>query len=516
MTGTKVLQQSWAIALDLDVDDINEDDNFFDIGGDSVQAIRLVEAAREVGRKLDVETVFNHPDFQDMLANSEEVFATSCSSEASSLGSLDTATIQACADSCGIAPELIEDIFPSVDLQNLLMQLHLQSGSYVLQLVFELEGIRDTALVRRAFDTIRAKNQVLRTRLVQMGSDVLQVALKDPIVWHNATDLKTYTAKDSESRMGYGQPLVRYAVVQEPEKTYIVWTAHHSLMDKWTRRLFLDDLESYLVDPVAFTMKPNRPSFRNFVDYRRSLDAEEANAFLERYFAQLPDTMKLYTLPDSYKPSLRRTHSREVPINRPTKSAITVSNIAHVAFALSIGQITGSHEISLRSIRGSRAISMPGVESIMGPMVTSVPLHIRLPPKEPVSTVLRSLQDLSTLMLKYELFSGQYFMRRGLVRDQVLFNWYPRGSDISTRLVRFTTGEDKASLRVVREQYTEVRGLVGCVIHNYDNGDHIKIMVQFDDQLLEESLIEKLLDLFITNLGRLCAGQEMSVESLMV
>lgn len=516
MTGTKVLQQSWAIALDLDVDDINEDDNFFDIGGDSVQAIRLVEAAREFGWKLDVETVFNHPDFQDMLANSKEALATTFSSEASSLGSLDTATIQACADSCGIEPELIEDIFPSVGVQNVMMQRHIQNGSYVLQLIFELEGIQDTALVRRAFDTIRAKNQILRTRLVQMGSDMLQVVLKDPIVWHDATDLKTYTAKDLESRMGYGQPLVRHAVVQEPEKTYIVWTAHHSLMDKWTRRLLLDDLESYLVDPVAFTTKPNRPSFRDFVDFRRSLDAEEANAFLERYFAQLPDTKKLYTLPDSYQPFLRRTQIREVPINRPTKSAITVSNIAHVAFALSLGQITGSHEISLNTVRGSRAISMPGAESIMGPMVSAVPLHIRLPPKEPVSTVLRSLQDLSTQMLKYELLSGKHVVRRGLARDQVFFNWNPRGTDISTRLVRFTAGEDKASLRVVREQLTEARSLAGCTIHNYDEGDQIKVVAWFDDQLLEISLLEKLLDLFVTNLGRLCAGQERSVESLMV
>lgn len=516
MTGTSTLQKSWAIALDLDVDDISEDDNFFDIGGDSVQAIRLVEAAREVGWKLDVETVFNHPDFQDMLANSEEAFATSSSSEASSRGSFDATTIQACADRCGIGPELIEDIFPSVDIQNVFMQRHIQSGSYLLQLVFELEGVRDTALVRRAFDTIRAKNQVLRTRLVHIGSDMFQVVLKDPIVWHDATDLTTYTARDSESRMGYGQRLIRYAVVQEPEKTYIVWTAHHSVMDQWTRRLLLDDLESYLADPVAFATKPNRPSFRKFVDYRRSLDAEEANAFLERHFAQLPNIKKLYTLPDSYTPFLSRTIFREFPINRPTKSAITVSNIAHVAFALSLGQITGSHETTVYSVRGSRAISLPGAESIMGPMLSSVPLHIQLPPKEPVSTVLRNLKDLSTRMLKYELFSGGLVWRRGAGRNHILFNWFPLGSDLSSRVVRFTAGEDKASLRILREQFTDTRGAIGCILRFYDNGDYIKIVARFDDQLLEISLIEKLLVLFTTNLGRLCAGQEMSVESLMV
>ena len=110
------------------------------------------------------------------------------------------------------------------------MKSHYQRGSWLLQLVLELEGVRDTALVRRAFDTIRAKNQVLRTRLVKVGSEVLQVALKEPTFWHDATDLTDYMAKDSELWMGFGQPLVRNAVVQESEKTYIVWTAHHSVM----------------------------------------------------------------------------------------------------------------------------------------------------------------------------------------------------------------------------------------------------------------------------------------------
>ena len=516
MAATNTLQQCWATALDLDVDDINDADNFFEIGGDSVQALRLVEAARELGWKLDVETVFNYPDFQNMLANSGEVVATDPSSEASSLGSLDAATIQACADTCGVGLELIEDILPSVDFQEFFMQSHIQNGSYVLQLVFELEGVRDTALVRRAFDTIRAKNQVLRTRLVQVGGELLQVALEDPIVWHDATDLAEYMAQDSRSPMGYGQPLVRYAVVQEPEKTFVVWTGHHCVMDAWTRRLLLDDLESYLADPVAFAEKPDRPPFKAFVDYRRSLDPKEANAFWERYFGQLPHPNILCTLPDNYRPHLNHSIVREVPVDRPTKSTITVSSMAHVAFALTLGQMTGSHDTTMFGVRGSRLISMPGAGSIMGPMVSVGLLRIQLPPKEPVSTVLRSFQDHSARMLNYELFGRAHIYRRGVPRDQFAFNWYPRGSDLLLRRPSFTIDNDKATLRVVREEWTTIPVSFGCIFNTYDNGDHLKIMVRFDDQVLETSLIEKLLDLFTTKLGRICSGQEMSVESLMV
>ena len=120
----------------------------------------------------------------------------------------------------------------------------------------------------------------MRTRLVQMDSGTLQVALKDPIVWQHATDLNEYLATDAALRMGYGQPLVRQAVIQDSEKTYVVWTCLPCVMDGWTRRLLLEDLESYLANPVAFTAKPYRPQFKDLVNYRRSLDSGKADVML--------------------------------------------------------------------------------------------------------------------------------------------------------------------------------------------------------------------------------------------
>ena len=514
MTDTNILKQCWAIALDLDVDDINNDDNFFDLGGDSVQAIRLAEVAREHGLKLDVETVFNHPDCQDMLANSEKVATTDIPSEAPSQGQLNPAILRACADTCGVEPELIEDIFPTVGVQSSLMQIHIHSGAFLMQLVFELSGTRDTALVRKAFEIIRDKNQALRTRLVQMDSEMLQVALKDPIVWHNAVDLEGYKAKDSTMWMGYGQPLVRHAVVQELEKTYIIWTCHHSLMDGWTRRLLLDDLKSYLVDPVAFTAKPDRPPFKDLLGYQRSYKTE-ADAFFERYYAELPHTKTLYNVPENYTANPNNSTARKVSIDRPTRNAFTVSVMAHAAFALALGQTIGTGEVTLNTIRGSRAISMPGAESIMGPLVSSALLHVQLPPKEPVSTVLRSIQDTTTRMLKYDFFSREHRMRQPGHLNHIAFNWFPIGTDLFSRTMEFTVGDDKALLKVSQELYPNPHYSFGCVINIYDNGDHLRVSSSFDDRLLEASLLERLLDLFAAKLRRICEGQEMSVESLM-
>ena len=512
MTVTDVLQQCWAVALGLDSGDIKDDDNFFDLGGDSVQAIRLAEVARGRQLELDVETVFNHPGFQDMLANSETV-ATKDSPDASSQEQLNPATVRACADTCGVESVLIEDIFPTVGLQDGLMHLHIRSGAYLLQLVFELRGTRDTALVCKAFDTIHAKNQIWRTRLVQVDGEMVQVVLKDPVVWHNASDLEEYKTKDSGVRMGFGQPLTRYAVVKEPDKTYLVWTCHHSLMDAWTRRLLFDDLESYLADPVAFTAKPDRPPFKNLVDYWRSFNTE-ANALLQKYYAELPRTRTLYTVSDGYTALCNERVTRNIVIEKPAKNPITFSTMAHAAFALTLGQITGSHEITLYGVRSSRAISKPGAESIMGPMASTVLQHVSLPPEEPISTVLRRIQNNSTHMLKYEPFHTKHALRQPGRMNHILFDWLLPGSDLSSRVAEYPVGNGKACLRVIDELFPNPLSIT-CVVKIFDNGDHLKVLSNFNDHLLSASRVEEILDLFAAKLRRICQGQGMSVESLM-
>ena len=155
----------WASALGLDVSDINDNDNFFDLGGDSVQAIRLAEVARARHLKLDVETVFNYPDFQDMLTNTETVTITDSPSEARSQGQLDTATVRACADTCGVGLELIEDIFPTTTLQSALLQDHIQ-----------VLGCSSLSSNSEVHETRRWCVKLLTLFMLEIGSDALDLS----------------------------------------------------------------------------------------------------------------------------------------------------------------------------------------------------------------------------------------------------------------------------------------------------------------------------------------------------
>ncbi|KAF1915917.1 hypothetical protein BDU57DRAFT_573349 [Ampelomyces quisqualis] len=62
----KKLLGLWSELLDMVEDTIEKDDSFFNLGGDSIIAMRLVGAAREEGLSMTVADVFKNPKFTDM------------------------------------------------------------------------------------------------------------------------------------------------------------------------------------------------------------------------------------------------------------------------------------------------------------------------------------------------------------------------------------------------------------------------------------------------------------------
>jgi amino acid adenylation domain-containing protein/non-ribosomal peptide synthase protein (TIGR01720 family) len=62
----KKLLGIWSELLDMVEDSIGTDDSFFQLGGDSIIAMRLVGAAREEGLSMTVADVFKNPTFADM------------------------------------------------------------------------------------------------------------------------------------------------------------------------------------------------------------------------------------------------------------------------------------------------------------------------------------------------------------------------------------------------------------------------------------------------------------------
>ncbi|KAL8687513.1 MAG: hypothetical protein Q9218_006339 [Villophora microphyllina] len=515
MAVAAALRSAWSKALDIDEDEIEDDSNFLELGGDSVKAIRLLEIAPSCGINLDAETVFREGSFKGVLSGTtlREDDAAAEGERAPEI-TTDKQLIETCAEACSLRTDMIEDVFTAGFYAGFFFNVHQEHGAWMLQLVFELGEGLDPSLACKAFEAIHDRNQAFRSRFVKVGEEIQNVVTKCPVEWVNSDDLAKYKAEDREVKVMSGRPAVRYALIQEPERTYIIWTALHSAMDAWTRKLLCDDLEAYMNDPEGFLSKPNRALYRKYIDYMRNKDWTPTRGWWNNYTADIGPQKPLVPNTTLHpNPIVNRKIGDSMPIPPIRHALIRLSTMAQAAFALVIASFTNTEDILFMGIRGSRTL-FPGVEAIMGSVFSGVQLRTRVQPTEPLQQFLHRVQDEAVDMMPHEpLGTEAVFGVHGKteVYDHVMLNWNPRGTDPRTRVMRVGKG---GTLKIVDEVYSP--HTVAGTINMWDNGDSLRMSNEYDDGIFSDELMTEFGRRFKSILTRMCESDgTIQVQALL-
>ncbi|KAA8643828.1 hypothetical protein EYZ11_008907 [Aspergillus tanneri] len=388
------LRQAWGQVLKLDPETIRPDDNFFGLGGESLTAMRLVSVCRGQGLELSVINTFSHPTLSTMagvvgLCDSQEQQQLPTFSMISQ--TVETACLEA-SHVCGTEADAIEDIYPCTPTQESLFTFSLKATkAYVAQRQASIPSHITLDAWKKAWEDVVSASPILRTRLAQLQDPGLQqVVLKERIAWRYSTDLKTYLETDRKEKMDLGQSLARYAIVddQSDGKRYMVWTVHHVLYDGWSEPLILKHISNALQEQPTEL----QAQMRGFVKYVRDTDADAMHEFWRReldgavgpQFPRLPSRDFLPT-PDSLV-------EHYIPLEIGTGSPFTMATLIRGAWALVASQYTGSGDVVFGETLTGRDISLPGVDSIIGPLIATVPVRICVHRASTVESYLQTVQ----------------------------------------------------------------------------------------------------------------------------
>lgn len=517
------LRSAWCDVLDLDTSDISNDSNFFTKGGDSVTAMRLVTAVRVRNIALDAQIIFQYPRFMDMAKHCR---LREPDSESGVATRPIRNVVQACAEICGVQPDLIEDVFPATDFQVRIFHQHIASGAMMLQTVFEIVGAFDRDLLRQVWQLLHDKNQILRTRLVEYGDQHLQVVINDTIQWGNDYNLARYKASDMSRRVGSGDPLFRYATVGEGEKRFLVWTCHHGGFDGWTRRLIMDKFQEVLSDLTKLRSEPHGPTFKSFITWAQSQSYKKskAAAFWAQYLDGYMILKGIQPSSSNYVPLISSQLCKTLEVKRivgPT-STVTLSTFGHAAWAVAIGSLLNVEDVLFGTVKMGRQMArdspLPKVESIMGPMMTVNPVRAGLRKDTTVGEFLQQMQHhlIAATLFEHEGFLA--FMQqlgRGVVLPGML-DWHPLGSDIFSRTLQHKAPNGEASYLKPRRDLS-----VNFTIHSsmlvdiYEHQKYLDVRVSYDANIWEEKLVGKLLDSFADILTKMLLSRECKVGELL-
>ncbi|KFZ11796.1 hypothetical protein V501_04577 [Pseudogymnoascus sp. VKM F-4519 (FW-2642)] len=396
MTETeKRLRHFWSEILKLDEEPIGLSDNFFALGGDSLTAMRLVSVCRAQDFDLTVANIFGHPTLSAMagviLVSNVQALA-----ESSPFSMISTPAESACLEAsqaCGSTQEAVEDIYPCTPTQESLFTFSLKSTkAYVAQRVACIPPHIDLDAWRKAWEEVIAASPILRTRVAQLQEPGLQqVILNERIFWKHSTNLEQYLEDDKAEKMNLGESLARYAIISssDDDKRYMVWTVHHVLYDGWSEPLILEKISSALKDQHTKT----KTQMRDFVKFVRDTDETAMQEFWRQelkgavgpQFPRLPSRDYLPT-PDAMIEHL-------IPLEKLSGSPFTLATLIRGAWALIASQYTGSDDVVFGETLMGRDIPLQEVESIIGPLIATVPVRIQFDRKSSVETYLNSVQQ---------------------------------------------------------------------------------------------------------------------------
>ncbi|KAK1144634.1 Nonribosomal Peptide Synthase (NRPS) [Aspergillus melleus] len=284
-TEESLLQNAVSFVLQLPLDEIGMDDNFFHLDGDSILAMRLVSLLRESAFTITVGEIFNYPSLVDLALMVHHEASSSLPAPIAPFSLLGSYThmdlIATAARECGVDRDDIEDMYPCTPMQEALMALSIkQQEAYVLKMAFDLPRNIDIGRLKSAWNAVFNANPILRTRIIAFGlgsNDSYQVVIREELQF--SSDLAPLLVTD-------GQPLCKISISHNDNCVQLHLWIHHSLYDGSSLPTLLKQVdEAY----KGAELSP-RP-FNSFAEYVRSTDAVSSKLFWADEFQDLSATM---------------------------------------------------------------------------------------------------------------------------------------------------------------------------------------------------------------------------------
>ncbi|WP_412080833.1 non-ribosomal peptide synthase/polyketide synthase [Streptomyces sp. SCL15-4] len=329
----------------------------------------------------------------------------------------------------------VEDVYPLTPMQEGMLfhsLLDPAGRTYVNQVQLVLAGVTDPHALATAWQHTADANPVLRTHLVwQETAEPLQVVRHRatvPVTHHDwsarpgedrARELDRLLAEDRERGIDLAAaPLMRLTLIRlSPDRVRLVWTFHHVLLDGWSAAQVFDEVcERYAA--LTSGRRPHTPERRPFADYLRWLSGRDTGR-AERYWRttlagfQAPTELPRDRRPDgahraSSSGSVRMTLGPDVSARlRETaqRAGLTLNTVLQGAWALLLSRYGGGTDVVFGTTVSGRPAELPGVTSMVGLFINTLPTRVRVDGSRPLPEWLREIQTAQSEARRHDFVS---------------------------------------------------------------------------------------------------------------
>ncbi|NYI04382.1 non-ribosomal peptide synthetase [Allostreptomyces psammosilenae] len=365
---------------------------------------------------------------------------------------------------------------------------------YLVQQTVELDGPVDAAALRRAVLDLVERHAPLRTGYRQLpdGRVVQLVAGRVTVPWRQVdldpaggpdrwrAGVESVAAEERADRFDLARPpLLRCALVRAgARRHWLVLTLHHIVADGWSVPIMLRELLALYAPGdgdgtatgaagaagtgsagaagtgsagAAAGEAPRLPAaapYRSYLEWLRGRDREAARAAWRAALAGVTEPTRLVAEPQpggapgveaAFRPEEVRVELPEEVtaglLARARERGLTLGSVVQGAWGLLLGGLTGRTDVVFGTTVSGRGVEVPGVESMVGLFVNTLPVRMRWRPDQPLAEALGRLQEEQSGLLDHQYLGLAELQRLAgageLFDTLVVFENYPTEPGLS-------------------------------------------------------------------------------------
>ncbi|WP_328455805.1 amino acid adenylation domain-containing protein [Streptomyces sp. NBC_00386] len=321
----------------------------------------------------------------------------------------------------------VEDVYGLSPLQFGMLYHSLEDTSdtrpYMVQMTEEVEGPFEEALFGQAWQQLVDRHSILRSAFVWEGvSEPVQVVQRKAPVPFAIRDLRglpdqerrleAFLAEDWERGFDLSRaPLVRVTVLRTAEeRRYIVWSFHHILLDGWSVQILQKELFALyrgLLDGTPAALSTAAP-YRRYIEWLNAQQGDGSADFWKKYLAGVTEPTDLHVdreTGDTGVGECEVVASSELfaqARDYARSQRITMNTLVQGLWSILLSRYSRRDEVLFGSTISGRSIGLPGVDSMMGLFINTLPVRGRLTGDMGVAGWLRDLQDEQLEMRQWE------------------------------------------------------------------------------------------------------------------
>ncbi|MET9660090.1 non-ribosomal peptide synthase/polyketide synthase [Streptomyces sp. NPDC006510] len=408
----------------------------------------------------------------------------------------------------------IEDILPLSPLQEGLLfhalYDHQAPDVYTVQIVLDIEGEVDAAALRAAAETLLRRHANLRAAFRYEGLDrpVQIVRRRIKLPWYEF-DLSDRTEDGRESELARileadrtrkfdlaKAPLIRFLLIRLDEGRYrFVVSNHHILLDGWSTPLLFSELFALYLSRGDDSALPRVTPYRDYLGWLAGQDRGAAEDAWRHALAGVDeptlvapvDAAAAPVRPDRFLFELDEELTARLNA-AARRHGVTLNTVVQTVWGLLLCSLTGRPDVITGTTVSVRPPDLDGVRSMVGLLLNTLPLRLRVDPAEPLSGLLSRVQDEQAALMPHQhlgLAEIQALTGAGTLFDtSVVFENYPVDPDAVNAPI--------GGLRI--------RGVEGRDANHYPlgltvaPGARILLKLDYRPDVLDGALVERLGD----------------------